>query len=221
MITANNEEILATPENLAANDIAAIIDRYLHIPTQRDAAVYLRSTDTRGWVERDMIAEHVLWLAEHHEWTARGRFLIEVQDTALHRSLTTRSGNRSAVCQWLCSYLLNPSPFDNDGRSGKLIRIYEGRLLVNTLGLVSCWETYVQNEACPPTGRLSSAIASLSADRRPRLHAEPGKSRINYREIDLENLVAWAEHSDYASREDLETALLRTTEERAPHLAPN
>ena len=221
VITANNEEILATPENLAANDIAAIIDRYLHVPTSRDAAVYLRNTDTSGWVERDMIAEHVLWLAENHEWTARGRFVIETQDAALHRSLTTRSGNRSAVCQWLCSYLLNPAPFDNDGRSAKLVRIHEGRLLANTQGLVSCWGIYVQNEACPPTGRMSSAIASLSTERRLRLHGEAGKPRINYREIDVENLVAWAEETGYASREDLEQALTQATEERAPHLAPN
>jgi len=221
VITANNEEILSTPENLAANDIAAIIDRYFHIATNPEAAAYLRDTDTSGWVQGDQIAEHVLWLAEHHAWEPHGRFLIEVQDADLHRSLTTRSGARGAVCQWLCSYLLNPSPFDNDARSSRLVRVHRGRLLANTQGLVTCWGLYVQNEACPTVGRLSSALASLGTGQRPRLRSEPGKPRINYHEIDTDNLVAWADHSGYAERDQIEEALSRDTEERAPHLAPN
>jgi hypothetical protein len=215
IVTANNEEILSTPENLSSHDLSAIVDRYLHVPTDGEAAAYLRDQDTSAWVDGDMIAEHVLWLVHNHKWIPKGRFLIEAQDEALHRSLTTRSGYRSALCQWLCSYLLNPSPFDNDARSARLVQVKEGSLFVNVMGIVQCWAMYVTNEPCPKTGALASALSSLSTEKRQRWKTRPGQPRMNYREINPDNLISWAEHTGFCEAEDLEQALSRDTDEHS------
>lgn len=214
IIAANNENVLSTQEHLSSFDIDAIIDRYFHVPTQKVAAEYLSDTDTTGWVSEDKIAEHVLWLVENHVWTPKGRFLMSVEDQTLYRALNTRTGVRSAICQWLVSYLLNPKLFDTDARSKQFVRVKGKKLLVNVQGLIACWEHYVQNERCPPTGHLASDLAALcesecdSSKKDPRLrYINESGARVNYRVFNVENLIAWAEKSGFADREQIEKAL--------------
>jgi len=220
VISANNEEILATTENLSNHDIGAIVDRYLHIVCRVEAFQYLQTVDSSKWVEGDMIAEHVLWLRDNFKWEPNGRFLVHGDDAELHSRLISSSGIRSAVLQFCVGYLLDPGPLDSNARGQYWIRVHEGRLAVNTQALVRCWSTYVTNEACPTTGRMSSAIAALATEERLRLNV-PGKGRPNYRVIAPEHLIAWAEMNQYGSREQVEAALAVDTEDRSRHLAPN
>jgi hypothetical protein len=211
IVAANNEDVLSTQENLSAYDIEAIIDRYFHVPTQKEAADYLRDADTSEWVRGDRIAEHVLFLVENHQWRSQGRFLIKVQDDSLHRQLVTRTGVRSAICQWLTGYLLNPRKFDNDAKAMDLVRIDNQRLLVNAQGILNCWDSYVRNERCPTTGHLSSDLIALCRDvPRVRLMNRSG-ARVNYRVFNTDNLFAWAERNGFADREQLGEALARDT----------
>jgi hypothetical protein len=221
IIAANNENVLSTPENLSAHDIEAIIERYFHVPVGDEAAEYLRNVDTSLWVRGDVIAQHVTWLIQNHAWRPNGRFLIRVEDEGLHRALATRTGVRSAICQWLTGYVLNPRKFDNDARGQELVRIKDGKLLVNAQGMLNCWEHYVPNERCPTTGHLASDLAALcesapgKTDQRLRYVSKNG-ARINYRVFNIENLIAWAEKSGFADREQIEQALFRSTD--APSL---
>jgi hypothetical protein len=220
VISANNEEILATTENLSNHDIGAIVDRYLHIVCDAAAYSYLQKVDASDWVTGNKIAEHALWLRDNFVWQPNGRFLVHGDDAELHSRLISSSGIRSAVLQFCVGYLLDPGPLDNNARGQHWIRVYQGRLCVNTQALVKCWSTYVTNEACPTTGRMSSAIAALATQERVRLSV-PGKGRPNYRVIDRDHLIAWAESNGYGTREQVETALAVDTEENAKHLAPN
>jgi hypothetical protein len=220
VISANNEEILATTENLSNHDIGAIVDRYLHIVCRIEAYRYLQSVDSSAWVEKNLIAEHALWLRDHYAWQPNGRFLVHGDDNDLHSRLISSSGIRSAVLQFCVGYLLDPGPVDANARGQYWIRVFQGRLAVNTQAFVRCWSTYVTNEPCPTTGRLSSAIAALATEERLRLQT-PGKGRPNYRVIDLEHLIAWAEANGFATREQITEALATDTEERSKHLAPN
>jgi hypothetical protein len=211
IIAANNEDILRTQENLSVNDIGAIVDRFLHVPMQLAAIEYLNRIDTTGWVERDQIAEHAAWLKENHVWKPEGRFLIKITDELLSRTYLTQTGDRSAVCQWLASYLLNPTPFHNDAKSNLLVQVSKGRFCVNTQGLVLCWELYVSNEKCPSTGRISSALAALSTGGlRVKLTNESGVL-TNYRVIDMANLNTWAKNNGYGTDEGLNAALSKDT----------
>lgn len=228
MIAANNEDILATGENLSAFDIDAIVDRYLHIPVQREAAEYLAELNARGggtrsvtksWVEGDKIAEHVLWLWLMHEWVPEGRFLIKIDGEKIRRSFATRVGIRSALCQWLVGYVLDPRGFDAAGDSKRLVRIRDKKLLANVQGIIQHWDDYVKNEKCPPTGILSRELKAISdPEEGRRQYKNEFKDVIAYRTINIENLVEWAETNGYADRETIEKKLERDTEELAAKL---
>ena len=213
VISANNEEVLATSETLSNNDIDAIVDRYLWIPCRSEAAEVLRSVDTSGWVEGDKIAEHALWLRDNYRWKPNGRFLVHSYDRELHSRLVSGSGIRSSVLQFCVGYLLDPARLDADPRGRFLIRVHDNRLCVNTQALVACWDTYVKNERCPSTGRLAGAIGALANDDRVRLTLPNGK-RPNYRVIRPEHLKAWAARTGYATEEQIEEALSIDTVER-------
>lgn len=217
VISANNEEILATSETMSNNDIDASIERFLWVPCQHAAATVLRSVDHDRWVEDDMIAAHALWLRDNFKWKPNGRFLVHNDDRELHSRLVSGSGMRSSVLQFCVGYLLNPSRLDADARGQYLIRVNMGRLCVNTQALVACWDTYVSNERCPSTGKLAGSIAALATDERVRLTLPNGK-RPNYRVIRPEHLKAWAVRTGYASEEQIVEALEVDTEERSKHL---
>lgn len=206
IIAANNEDVLQTGENLSVHDLEAIIDRYLHVPVADEAAEYLNTLDTRaaGWVDRDVIAEHVLWLVDNHPWKPEGRFLIRT-DQKLMRAMMTRSGVRSLICQWLVGYLLRPNKFHERPNSNNYVRLHQGKLLLNVRGLLNCWNVYLDSkrEPCPPTAQLISGLKGLyDGTERIRISSEDKKERVDYRIVNVENLVEWAKNSDFAD-EDL------------------
>jgi hypothetical protein len=204
VVTANNEEVLATPENLSADDIGAIAQRYFFLRVPEECAQYLIEVNPRlrQWVSGDVIAKHARWLMENHKWEPKERFIIAARDEQITRSLTVRSGPRSALCKWLVSFLLEPRLYEQDNSSRGLVRVRDDQLLVNVRGIERCWSTYVQHEPCPPTGRLSSALAALSGDRIVR-------DGVAFRVIDMRMLAAWSEETGYADRERLRAALGR------------
>ncbi len=230
LVVANNKDVLATRENLTAADVKAIVGRYLHIDVPMNYGTevvkkYLEDLNAwepgrvRRWVDEGWFAEHVLWLRDHHEYKECGRYGIEIEDESLTRSLLTRTGVPSAVCQWLVGYLLEPRRFEQDGRSNKFARRKDGELLVNAQALVRCWDIYVMNERCPTTGQIAIALAGLckdggKADGRITL-PDDRKRPIKYRVVDIENLIEWAEEKGYADREELVEALKLDTPEKS------
>lgn len=218
IISANNPEVLATSESLSAHDIGAIADRILWIPCNAEAAEVIRDVDTSGWVRRDEIAEHALWLRDNIVWKKAARFIVQSGETRLYSRLVTGRGPRGAVLQFCVAYLLDPKLVDNHARGQLLIRVYKGNLLINVQALLACWDLYVQ-EKIPSTGVLSNAIAAMSTPQRPRLQA--GNQRPNYRVIEEEHLIEWAEDKGFATPEQIRELLAIDTEERAKHLAAN
>lgn len=215
IVAANNKEVLRTSENLSNDDIEAIRDRYFHIAVDPDAADYLTSISTKGWVDEDMIAEHALWLRDNHVWESHGRFLVQVLDEQLHRTLTTQSGCKSNICQWLCGFLHDQMKFHNDIRTCLYVRVRDQKLLVNVKGILMKWNLYVpEHEKSPPVGILSRALIELCpTDKNSRLRYDNAKGqRMNYRVIEIENVVAWAEETGFADREEIFEALKEDSE---------
>ena len=212
VISANNEEVLATTGSLTNHDIDAIIERYLWISAQPEARDVLRRYDVTDWAGADMIAEHALWLRDNFEWSSNGRFLVHSDDKELHSRLVSGSGIRSSVLQFCVGYLMNPKRVDSDPQGRMFIRVHQNKLCVNTKALVTCWDHYVTNERCPPTGRIASAIGALATQERLRLRLPNGK-RPNYRVIKTDHLVAWAKRTGYADEEQILEALAKDTQE--------
>lgn len=210
VITANNQELFVSNEALTENDIQAIVDRIIYIYCPKNAAKYLKSVDAKSFVTQDRLAKHALWLAKNRIVRDSGRFLVQGRDSSLHRTLTTSSGLRSAVCNWLVAFLL--SPVNGETGTDLLVRRYQGELLVTARALAQGWNIYPTNEPAPTAGRVSLAIAGLSTGQKVQLRDKKNR-RTHYWVIDKMNLVQWAERNGYATQEVLEHAL---TEESDP-----
>lgn len=211
MIAAHTKTILRTPQTLSDDEISAIIERFFHIPTNPAAADYLASlhpnTFERGWVTGDVVAEHILWLRDNHPHASQGRFYVHVPDENLFRVLSTQSGAKGAICQWLVSYLLSPVEFHKSAYSNLFVRVKHGKLLVNPRGLMSNWDTYIgKNEKCPSIGIISRAVTELSNGERLK-YADKKGVRTNYRVIEMKNLLSWVEDNDFCEQEVLVEAL--------------
>jgi len=204
IITANNQDLLTSNESLTTNDIQAIVDRIIYIECPVNSARYLKTVNTRSFVTENRIAKHALWLAENRVVQSGRRFLVEGSDSSLHRTLTTSSGLRSAVCNWLVSYLLSPKNVDSTKKL--LVRRHEGMLLVTSRGVSTGWNTYPTNEPSPTAGRVSQALAGLSKAAKVSLRDGEGR-RTHYWVIDPQNLITWADRNGFATDEVIVEAL--------------
>lgn len=204
IVSANNEDVLATNENLSSDDIDAIAERYLHVRARSRATDFLNKTDTRRWVRGDLMARHALWLRDHYDWEPEGRFLIRSEDKMLHRGLITRGGIRSAVCQWLVGYLSQRRVVERDPSVHRFVECFRGQLVVNAQALVSGWEIFVKVPEQPPIGAITQALRALSTSGRGGVkRLRRGRSRARYTVIDQDNLIAWADQNGVCSAEDI------------------
>lgn len=213
IITANNQELLTSNEALTANDIQAIVDRIIYIKCTQNAAKYLKTTDARSFVAGDRIATHALWLAENRPIKEGRRFLVEGSASSLHKALTTSSGLRSAVCNWLVAYLLSPNHIDSTGKL--LVRREGGELLATSRGIAEGWKHYPTNEFAPSPGKISKAIGGLSFSQKKQLKDGAG-IRTHYWVLDSSNLIDWAERNSYADADMILELLARPQEKRIP-----
>lgn len=211
VLCSNNKNMIETNEALTNVDIDAITERILYIRAKPRAREILQSwgdAQTARLVTDDLLAAHALWLRDN-VIAPDGRFLIKTHHghSALSRTLTTHSGDRSIVCHWLVSYLQAPTKYDM--RHSHLCHIREGALHVNAEALTVDWELYVTNAKAPRTSRLSQALTGLARPERKqvRIHGE----RVNFHVIDTENLIVWAEETGISSREQIEGALQKPT----------
>lgn len=211
ILAANNRELLSSNEHMTINDIAALVERFFYIHTDALAAAYLKDLRVKhgqiaeSWVEQDLIAEHALYLRDTIVVKRHSRLIASGGASELARSLTTSTGIRSAICNWLVSYLLDPSKLmAMENRA--LIRAHEGALAVNTKVFVDHWGLYPTSVPTPTSSRVSQAIAGLSTGARAQLRDKQGR-QIWYRIIDTENLITWAEETGFSTAEGIRSAI--------------
>lgn len=197
ILTANNEFLLESDGASSAQDLAAIAQRFLYIPTNEEASNYLDALPQSvrdQWLTGDGIAAHVLHLHATRDVRTHGRFAVQGDVTSMHRLLLTSTYWNSMVCEWLVRYLMNPTSMDRRGDG--LIRRDTGRLLVNDQALIDGWELYLKTHKDPDTAKIGQALRTISKNDRVQLRYN-GK-RIRYREIDLEHLCAWSDQHNIA-----------------------
>jgi hypothetical protein len=211
ILTSNNKEMLNSSEHLTENDIAALVERFFYIYAPQEAADYLRElgeTTVETWVTQDLIAEHALYLRDTYKVRRDRRFIASdtSASNALTRALATGSGIRGAVCNWLVTFLLEPSKLESSP-ARHLIKIYDNRIALNARILSDHWGMYPTNIPPPTATRISQAVSGLSND---RVHLRTGNTHgMMYRIIDTEYLVQWAEETGFAQRDTID-ACIRT-----------
>lgn len=217
ILAANNRNLLETTQHLTEADIAAIVERIFYLHANPEAKEYLvdvlsKDPDTaKRWVDGDAIAEHCLFLAETVKVPRTSRFLVAGQSSDLTKSLAVGTGLRASVAEWLVGYLLSPERFSKGpkaGSLGKLVRVDRGRFLVLARALAEAWGEYVHSDHLPPpTMAIAKALAGLTMNEPVTLRV--GKKNEKFRQVKLDLLVKWAEDTGFASKEDLDDALVK------------
>ena len=215
ILAANNKNLIHTSESLTQHDVLALAERIFHLPVQEAAVAYLKTIKdaepgiTRRWVEGDLIARHALWLRDEITIDRRNRFLVSGEGEALARTLTVNDRMKSAVCNWIVAWMLDQEKLAQTPLRDR-IRIEDSKLFVNSQVLVEKWDLYTTNEEPPPTGKIYRALADIAIGERINKRDASGNGR-HYREIDVKNLVSWAEQSGYATEQTLRDILAKGT----------
>lgn len=212
ILAANNRELLATNEHLTTNDISAIVERFFHLNVGEASAEFLRTLDrerpgtTLAWIDQNQIAEHALYIRETVALQRSGRFIAAGATSELTRTLTTSTGIRSAVCNWLVSFLLDPSRLQNAAGKASLVRAKDGQLLVTARAFADHWDLYRTNTAAPTSSRIAQAVNGLALP--GRVHLRDAQQRETYyRRVDTSNLITWAEETGFATAEGIRNAI--------------
>lgn len=217
IIVANNAEVLKF-DNLTSTDLAAIRERFLYIPGRPEAGEMLRASDTTGWVDGNIIAEHALWIGENAQLPARPpRFLVQSSDNNIDAILTAADASLSGVAQWLVEWALDPEKLragQPENSSAHDIFVRQGVLYVSTRALKSHWRRY-DTETRPERVNghtLGKALRSLALGEKVRLRRPctmgRGTGKLTYVwPIDSAKLISWAERVGWADPAELAHAL--------------
>jgi hypothetical protein len=185
ILSANNADMLVFDEMLSQSDLEAVAGRFLHIHGDKQAAVFLNTIDTSDWVDDDVIAKHALWLRDHRTVVPGRRFMVEGDAGAVSKMLATRGNVPSRVAEWLVRYICDtrqsgPTQLD-------LVRMGNGKYLVNTNAVVQFWDAYVKSSKVPATPQVGAALRNLATDQ----HRDGSSKR--FWQIDVEAISAWSE----------------------------
>ncbi len=186
VLSANNADMLVFDETLSQHDLEAVAGRFLHILGDKQSKTYLESISTEGWVEDDVIAKHALWLRDNRTVIPGRRFMVEGDAGDVSKMLATRGGVAGRVAEWLVRCITDSTqkagPTQQD-----LVRIGDGKYLVNTNAVVTFWDYYVKSSKVPTTPQVGAALRNLSRD---QCRPSAGK---RYFEIDIASISLWSE----------------------------
>lgn len=209
ILAANNEYLLSAP-SMTPDDIAAVSEKVLFVDAPGDAArTYLeglrrRDQDKLNEWRRRGIAGFCLWLQANRVVEPESRFWVTGDMSTMLRNLLTTTGWNSRVCEFLARYLDSPKTLDNTGMG--LVRIAEGKLLVNVRGIIDGWTSYMPEPRFEmETSKISAAVRSISEGRIVRRF----KSRqVKYWIIDVENITAWSDRNQVGESSAMRSNLI-------------
>jgi hypothetical protein len=226
MICANNEEVLMSGDaDLSMRDLEAVIGRILHIHAREEAVDYLVNTNTSDWVTGGVIARHCLWLAENRQIKRGKRFLVEGEQTEMHRRLMLQGDTNGLVYEWLVRFASNPHAIAQvyrgkknqlplagigkaKGKGYELVSTIEDadkkppppyELLVNNEGVVDCWKTYMP-EAKPPMHQRIGRVLSRLSHKTTRIANEKGE-RTRYHAIKPDMILEWCRQNQIGNED--------------------
>lgn len=207
ILAANNDQLLQTNEHLSEADIQATAERFMYMPCQIEAREYLESLGdlhARSFVTTDKIAKHALWLRENRtikDDAEQGRFFFKGGSEELATALTTSSGVRSLICQWLTSFLFNRAILKGRGLSTNHVFVVNGQLHVSPQAISDHWDVYLQHHRAPMISKIADALEGLGVGRTIQMRV--GNAYVPVKVIKSQNIEVWAEHNSIATREEV------------------
>ena len=213
VLAANGPDLIINERKHHTNqDIEAINERFLCVHVVDDRAKqYLASLQqyapdvSRHVTHGTAIVEHALWLQQNRQVQYGSRFLVEGEPgSELEMSMMTGSGLRSEVCNWIASYITNPTKVMAAGSKPIATKQIEempgGALLVTAKMLHDHWEAYC--DGAPPIGAIEKALGGVSERTK-----HDGRW---YRLVNMQRVIYWAVRNGHAASEgDMTAALAR------------
>lgn len=219
ILTANNDRLLVTKEELDNDDLRAIASRFMMInvgteETGCPAADYLASLGgregTHDWVSGNRIARHALWLRDNRKVVSRGRLLVEGNVHHTHEKLAWSSGINTYVCEWIVKAIEQPQKI-RGSVFAKFVRVGNGNILINPSAISEMWEVYVKSEKLPALDLIGKALKGLSLTQRHIRVKNTGRVRVWCVNPDL--IIAWARERLVSDPELLEERINAALEE--------
>lgn len=220
LFTANNLELFnKSKELLRKADVDALKVRFVHVKVRDASAKFLEDIAPRheAFVEKNMLAEHALWLQEKR-WAAirkRGhRFLVKGGNTNVSDVVATNNDVTSECCSAICKALLN----ENAARSASWLLVRDGEVLVNANALKE--ELTILNNQVISRATERDVVRSVESisGRSVVVRNERANKPMRMRPIGQITLQAWCENSSVYEWEDVSAAvekLDRETRKRA------
>lgn len=201
LFTANNLDMfLSIKQRFRREDVEAIADRFVHIAGRREAGEYLRKLGPshRHFVEKNMLAEHALWLHQKR-WSSildrNERFLVLSPASIVAEVVATSVASTDEVCQAVCDAIC-----DKVKASWLLIR--DKRILVNARELT----TMLQAQGHRATARdVATSLASIAAGESKNVKRD--KKVVRMWELSHGSLQAWCMTNGSHAWSDIRAAL--------------
>lgn len=169
LITANNDGLFNTTEELTMEDLAAYAERVIYVHLSDDVGKFLAELVSSGqvmqrWIDEDIIAAHALWLRENHTFTHGRRYIVEGKMNEFHQRLALNSGLTAHVAEWISRHIIESVAMKVKGKGPSFVVIGGGEVLVSTSAMVSKmeWETHMPGVHPPSGARISKTLRQLS-----------------------------------------------------------
>ena len=167
-------------------------------------------TLTNDWVEGGGIARHCLALREDRPLVGKGtRFIVEGNETPMHRKLVMRGSADELVFEWLARFASDPDKVLTRYKGANeppRAQIGEDQVLVNTQGVVDCLDAYkLSDNKKLSAQRIGKALKKFSIGQtRPR---ELGL--IRFYSVKPDMVIEWAMDNQVGDEDKINANLKR------------
>ena len=202
LLLANNDRMLPTGTGfMTENDSAAVAERILFIDLDRGPATYLAKlspADRDKFISQDLVAKHVLWLAQHKGARGHGRFVVEGSTSDMTRRIDY-DGARGDILHWCYNGVTEEGGADGfnivkpEEDFPIFINTDDGGLHigVNMNFVQSTWKNLLGSDKRTPTmSWLRDATNTISFS---RLRIRHNKKQARFAVINTKHVVEWAE----------------------------
>ncbi len=218
IFTANNIDLFSrNEERVEKDDMDAFGIRFVHVRVNPEASAYLDNIAPRheGFVEKNMLAEHALWLQEKR-WAAikslNNRFLVVGRNTNVSDAVTTDVRETSECCNAICAALLSAAGLEAASGFGGAVAQGQASWWAVKNGEVYVHANLLKAHLTGPMSRLdfsatdvTRSIASISSSDSKTVHIK-GKA-MRMRPIRLASLFTWCDVHKVFAKEDVMTSI--------------
>jgi hypothetical protein len=205
IIAANNDAVLLSgkEERLSEYDTRAMKERIAYVHIKNDAARNFFARHNKGnkltsrWIGNGEFARHLLWLSAQRPLDDRGRFLVEGEDSPMHKQMLFQGNERNEVLEWCCLFAEAPKKLNArvKGDNPKPALIGDGIVAVNTQMARGRWEEFSTNKDVLTHSHLLRHLKSLSP-LDSAIQVRVGGSVVRYWVIPIDIILTYADSHD-------------------------